>query len=111
MDISIYFKPSTRFGKSRPEWRADTLGDGTTFHTAGRGFPSLEGMQVAIFGVVDDPGHLKPRSCVEAPDAIREELYQLYQTAGQVHMVDLGDIHPGASAGIRNTPSRKRLPS
>ena len=99
MDISIYFQPSARFGRSRPEWRANTLGDNTLFHTANRGFPSLEGMQIAVFGVLDDPGHARPRTCVEAPDAIREELYQLHQPAGEARMVDLGDIHPGASAG------------
>jgi len=73
MDISIYFKPSERFGSSRPEWKANSLGDNTTFFT-GRSFPSLEGAQVALFGVADDPGHARPRSCVEEPDAIREKL-------------------------------------
>jgi len=99
MDISIYFKPSERFGRVRPEWRSSTLGDSTVFHTAGKGFPPLEGMQVALFGVIDDPGHARPRTCIEAPDAIREELYQLHMPSGKVSMVDLGDIHPGASAG------------
>lgn len=96
MDISIYFKPSAKFGSSRPEWAAHTLGDSTTFHTASR-FPELSGMHVAILGVLDDPGHARPRPCVDAPDAIRSELYQLYATAGTVNLVDLGDIHPGAS--------------
>ncbi|MFN9326899.1 MAG: arginase family protein, partial [Flavobacteriales bacterium] len=98
MDISIYFKPSERFGVSRPEWPANSLGDNTIFHTQGKGFPPLEGMQVAIFGVMDDPGHARPRTCIEAPDAIREQLYQLFLPAGNMQLVDLGDIHPGASA-------------
>ncbi len=66
MDSSIYFKPSKRFGQSRPEWLAHTLGDSTVFHTT-KGMPALEGIQVAIFGIVDDPGHAKPRGCVDAP--------------------------------------------
>ncbi|MCB9183018.1 MAG: formimidoylglutamase [Flavobacteriales bacterium] len=99
MDISIYFRPSERFGRSRPEWNAYTLGDTTLFHLEGRGFPALQGVQVALFGVLDDPGHARPRGCVSAPDAIREQLYQLHQTASPVRLVDLGDIHPGASAG------------
>ncbi|HMC96480.1 MAG TPA: hypothetical protein VKG92_02420, partial [Flavobacteriales bacterium] len=98
MDISIYFQPSERFGNSRPEWLANTIGDNGTFHT-GKGFPSLEGARIALFGVCDDPGHARPRSCVHAPDAIRNELYQLYLPAGDLRIVDLGDIHPGASAG------------
>lgn len=98
MDIGIYFKPSERFGASRPEWLPNSLGDNTIFHTVGRGFPPLEGMQIALFGVLDDPGHARPRTCTEAPDCIREELYKLYATAGNLQVVDLGDIHPGASS-------------
>ena len=98
MDISIYFQPSERFGMSRPEWLPNTLGGNSTFHP-GKGFPSLEGARIALFGVLDDPGHARPRGCVRAPDAIRSELYQLYLPAGELHIVDLGDIHPGASAG------------
>ena len=97
MDISIYFKPSERFGASRPEWPANSLGDNATFHT-NNGFPDLERKQVALFGVLDDPGHARPRTCVEAPDAIREELYRLYLPSEGLRLVDLGDIHPGASA-------------
>ena len=97
MDLSIYFRPSQRFGAERPEWPANSLGDGTLFH-GGNGFPSLEGMQVAVLGVRDDPGHARPRNCIDGPDAVREQLYRLYAPAGKVNVVDLGDIHPGASA-------------
>ena len=90
MDISIYFKPSERFGASRPEWPANSLGDNATFHT-NNGFPDLERKQVALFGVLDDPGHARPRTCVEAPDAIREELYRLYLPSEGLRLVDLGD--------------------
>lgn len=98
MDISIYFQPSERFGRNRPEWGAHTLGDSAAFFSHGKDFPSLEGKQVALFGVLDDPGHARPRTCVKAPDAIRAELYQLFQPASPVSVVDLGDIHAGASA-------------
>jgi hypothetical protein len=98
MDISMYFTPSERFGGGRPEWLPNSLGDHVVLHAKGRPFPALEGMQVAILGVMDDPGHARPRTCVEAPDTVREQLYQLYLPAGGVQIVDLGDIHPGASA-------------
>ncbi|HOP42464.1 MAG TPA: formimidoylglutamase [Flavobacteriales bacterium] len=98
MDLSIYFRPSERFGHTRPDWDGHTLGDGTRFHMEGRGLPDLEGVQVAIFGLPDDPGHARPRSCVEAPDLVREQLYKLYAPAGKVQLADLGDIRPGASA-------------
>lgn len=97
MDISLYFQPSQRFGQNRPEWLAHSLGDNTLFHTR-NGFPALDGANVAILGICDDPGHAKPRGCVAAPDAVREELYKLYLPAGKVNVVDLGDIHPGHTA-------------
>ena len=97
MDISIYFAPSSLFGRDRPEWPAHSIGDGTRLH--GRhGFPELEGAQVALFGVPDDPGHGQPRGCTRAPDAIREQLYRLYLPAGNLQIVDLGDLRPGHSA-------------
>ncbi len=97
MDISLYFRPSPRFGAQRPDHGALTLGDGAQFHGPS-GFPELEGAQVALLGVLDDPGHARPRRCVEAPDAIREQLYPLFRPQGRLQLVDLGDIHPGASA-------------
>lgn len=96
MDISLYFRPSELFGSSRPDWLAHTIGDHTAFHSPGQ-FPALEGMQIAIIGLPDDPGHARPRACVHAPDAIREELYQLYLPAGDLRIVDLGDLPPGAT--------------
>lgn len=97
MESSIYFKPSERYVKARPEWPAHSLGDHTVFHDK-NGMPSLAGMQVAILGVVDDPGHAKPRGCVDAPDAVREQLYRLFQPVNKVNVIDLGDIHPGHTA-------------
>ncbi|MBK7083501.1 MAG: arginase family protein [Flavobacteriales bacterium] len=47
--------------------------------------------------MLDDPGHARPRSCVHAADAIREQFYKLYRPNGHVHLVDLGDLHPGAT--------------
>ena len=97
MESSIYFAPSKGFGESRPEWAANTLGDHAVFHTT-KGMPSLDGVKVAIFGVPDDPGHAKPRGCVDAPDAVRAQLYKLYVPANSFGIADLGDLHPGNTA-------------
>ncbi|MBS1546628.1 MAG: arginase family protein, partial [Bacteroidetes bacterium] len=97
MESSLYFSPSAAFGDRRPEWLANTLGDHIAFHTA-QGFPSLEGVKVALLGVLDDPGHAKPRGCVDAPDAVRAQLYKLYMPANKFGIADLGDIHPGNTA-------------
>ena len=54
MDISLYFQPSGRFGHSRPEWLAHSLGDNTLFHTVS-GMPQLDGAQVAPLGDLEAP--------------------------------------------------------
>src|SRR5690606_16203823 len=93
MESSIYFKPSKDFGGRRPEWAANSLGDHTVFHGS-NGMPSLEGVKVALLGILDDPGHAKPRGCVDAPDAVRAQLYKLYTPANAFGITALGDLHP-----------------
>ena len=97
VEIELYFRPSERFGATNPEWPAHSLGEQVRPHRPGV-FPDLDGAQVALLGVLDDPGHARPRTCVHAPDAIREELFRLYHPADKVDIVDLGDLHPGATA-------------
>ena len=94
MESSIYFKPSKAFGAGRPEWLVNTVGDHVRFHTDA-GMPSLDGIKVALLGVLDDPGHAKPRGCVDAPDAIRAQLYKLYLPANGFGIADLGDGRRG----------------
>lgn len=101
MESSIYLKPSKALGGKRPEWPSSSLGDHAVFHDAG-GMPAMEGVKVALIGVLDDPGHAKPRGCVDAPDAVRAQLYKLYMPANGAGIADLGDLHPG------NTPEDTR---
>src|SRR5690606_9976840 len=97
MESSIYFKPSKDFGGRRPEWSANSLGDHTVFHGS-NGMPSLEGVKVALLGILDDPGHAKPRGCVDAPDAVRAQLYEVYTPANALGIADLGYLQPGNTA-------------
>ncbi|MCB0791880.1 MAG: formimidoylglutamase [Flavobacteriales bacterium] len=92
----MYFRPSGSFGGTNPEWSAHSLGERVRMHGP-TGFPDLDGVQVVLFGVLDDPGHARQRSCVQAPDAIRAELYRLFDPADKVRLADLGDLHPGAT--------------
>ncbi|MCB9170434.1 MAG: formimidoylglutamase [Flavobacteriales bacterium] len=96
MEIEMYFRPSGSFGGTNPEWSAHSLGERVRMHGP-TGFPDLDGVQVVLFGVLDDPGHARQRSCVQAPDAIRAELYRLFDPADKVRLADLGDLHPGAT--------------
>ncbi len=97
MDIGIYFQPSEAFGKYRSDRPANSIGDSIRCNTS-KGLPDLEGVHVALIGLPDDPGNARPRTCIHAPDAIREHLYDLYLPAGEIQTADLGDIVPGASA-------------
>lgn len=94
MDMEIYLQAS---GHGKKEYAAHTLGDVTRFHTE-QSFPDLDGVRVAMFGVLDDPGHDELRTCVHAPDRIRNSLYELYQPVTPVLMADLGNVKPGATA-------------
>jgi len=96
VDLSIYFKPSARFGVQQPDWSIHAVGAATHFHTRS-GMPDLEGVNIAVLGLIDDPGHAKPRSVTKAPDAIRAELYELFLPPGQFRIADLGDLLPGST--------------
>ena len=96
MDLSIYFRPSQRFGGQQPDWSIHALGAATRFHS-NTGFPDLTGVNIALLGLLDDPGHARPRAVVKAPDAIRGELYDLFLPNGKLQMADLGDLLPGSS--------------
>jgi hypothetical protein len=60
VDLSIYFRPSQRFGKQQPDWSIHALGAATRFNSSS-GFPDLAGVNIAVLGVLDDPGHARPR--------------------------------------------------
>ena len=76
------------------EYPAHTLGEVTRFHTDS-GLPDMDGVRIALFGVLDDPGHDNPRPCIDAPDQVRRCLYELYQPYGPCLVADLGDIRKG----------------
>jgi arginase family enzyme len=97
LDTSLFFQPSPLFERAQPDWSIHALGANTRFHSRA-GFPDLDGVHMAIFGVLDDPGHARPRSVVKAPDAVRAELYHLFLPPGDLQFADLGDLHPGNSA-------------
>ena len=88
MDMELFLEPSRHYIK---EYAAHTLGDVTRFHTDAA-FPDLEGVRIAIFGVLDDPGHDQARTCVHAPDRVRNAFYELFQPVRPVLMADLGNV-------------------
>jgi formiminoglutamase len=97
MDISIYFQPAYK-----PEFKAgkdllnENIGDITDIHNQS-GFPDLDGVQVAIIGVLDDRNSNLNKGCGEGPDEVRKYLFSLSKING-IRIADLGNIYPGATA-------------
>lgn len=66
-------------------------------HTLTDGFPDLDGIQVALFGVLENRrDEEEERGTVELT-AIRKSFYQLFPGNWHINLADLGDIFPGAS--------------
>ncbi len=74
------------------------LGAGLIINTADKAFPDLEGVKIAIFGVLED--RLKEDRSGEpfGFDGLRKTLYLLFPGNWHIKVADLGDIVPGASA-------------
>lgn len=60
-------------------------------------FPDLteEKPDLALFGVLDDRMAIGNEGCALAPDAVRSQLYQLYQGDYKLRLADLGNILAG----------------
>jgi arginase family enzyme len=60
-------------------------------------FPDLEGIKVAIIGVDEERNALENKGCGDAPDKIREALYNLSYVEG-ISVADLGNLKLGSTA-------------
>lgn len=79
------------------DYAPNTLGAAVRFHQENKAFPNLEGVKVAIFGVLED--RLDENCSGEHFDfnAIRKELYSLYGGNWHLEIADLGNIYKGDS--------------
>jgi formiminoglutamase len=88
-DLPLYFQPiPERLALLEPDW--------LLLHNAS-GFPDLKGVQVAILGLKESRGAASD-FCGQAPDAIRQFLYELCPLpsfSGKI--ADLGNIPAGAT--------------
>ncbi len=76
---------------------AQSLGRNIAVHTTQNGFPDLENVQMAIFGVLEDRNAQDNIGCGENIDAIRKDLYQLFPGNWNTDIADLGNIQKGSS--------------
>ena len=76
---------------------AQSLGRNLAVHTTQNGFPDLEDVQIAIFGVLEDRNAEDNLGCGENLQAIRKHLYQLFPGNWHTNIADLGNIEKGNS--------------
>jgi arginase family enzyme len=73
------------------------LGRKLNVHSIQNGIPSLEGIDIAVLGVVENRNHVDYIGEGFALDEIRKAFYALFPGAWTTNVVDLGDINAGAS--------------
>ena len=76
---------------------AQSLGRNIQVYSTQNGFPELEEVQVAIFGVQEDRNAVDNMSCGENLHEIRKHLYQLFPGNWHTNIADLGNIVKGNS--------------
>lgn len=74
-------------------WRNTQLGNKVTFYDKTQ--QDFEPYKLAIVGVLEDRASTDNHGCGAAPNAIRKELYQLYNHGEMPSTIDLGNIQPG----------------
>ncbi|MCK4991896.1 MAG: formimidoylglutamase [Bacteroidales bacterium] len=97
MDLNEYFDPVSL---ERPEFEyldnREAFSHHISVHTPDQPIRELDSHQVAIFGVPEDRnGFIKGSK--DAPDAVRDKLYQLARINRGLKVYDLGNIKTGRS--------------
>ncbi len=73
------------------------LGRKLQVHSSQHGIPDLEGVDIAILGVIENRNDVDYIGETFGLDEIRKALYALYPGTWTTHVVDLGDINAGES--------------
>ena len=90
-----FFTPVNEFLVA--EAPAHSLGSQLRIHTIERGLPDLEGVKIAIFGVLEDRLDEDPTEEPFDFEGIRRNFYSLFPGNWHLEMADLGDIEKGES--------------
>jgi arginase family enzyme len=95
MEIALYFEPiNTSKIEKAGDYMPTQLGSVINIHDAEGKFPDLEKVDLAIIGVKEGRNAVSNEGCSEAPDAVRNKLYELFQI-GEIAIADLGNIIGG----------------
>lgn len=72
-----------------------SFGQNIQIHTLEEGFPELENVQIAIFGVQEDRNSQDNFGCGENLEFIRKKLYQMFPGKWYTKVADLGNVKKG----------------
>ncbi len=81
--------------KPYAESDGQTLGFTIRTHNEVEGIPDLEGVKIALFGVLEDRYSLQNAGCDRGVDAVRHFLYQLFPGEWGIEIADIGNIYKG----------------
>lgn len=96
MDISIYFEPVQLQEELQfTQQRRKRIGDLVNVYQQPGNFPDLDGMDIALIGVLDDRNAVENKGCGSGPDHVRSAFYHLFPSNGRLNIADLGNILPG----------------
>ncbi len=74
---------------------SEVLGKKVAIHSSQEGFPELEEVKLAIFGVQEDRNAVDNIGCGENLHHIRKHLYQLFPGNWHTKIADLGNVQKG----------------
>lgn len=97
-DIAHFFTPVDLFYITEgTQYNESQFGSLFTIYSDADNFPELEGVDMAIIGVLEDRNAENNSGCATAPDSVRKFLYKLYGSSFSPNIVDIGNISPGHS--------------
>src|SRR5258705_12920318 len=94
MEIAEYFE-SLDYSEEKYLRDKSCIGNAVKFHMADQGFPSLDGIDIAIIGVTENRGAVNNSGCSEAAAPVREKFYALKKWNHNYRIADLGNLKSG----------------
>ena len=96
MDINFYFEPIDNEGHraDRPTDQ-NRLINQISIYAKEAPFPDTEELDIAIIGVKEDRAANGNKGCAEAPDRVRDYLYNLFSHWKHLRIADLGNLKNG----------------
>lgn len=92
-EYDVYFEP-VDVERIRAKVKPRSIYFETKFNS-GKGLPELEGIQIVIIGLTEGRNCEGNEGCELAPQAIREEFYDLYRSNHRLRIADFGDLKAG----------------